>query len=40
MSKMEWNEEGHILIVHPSGAVGLYACMGTFTIEDNNNVDG
>lgn len=25
----------HIFVVHPSGAISLYACMGTFTIEDN-----
>lgn len=30
----------HIFVVHPSGAISLYACMGTFTIEDKNNVDG
>ena len=25
----------HIFVVHPSGAISLYACMGTFTIEDD-----
>jgi hypothetical protein len=24
----------HILVVHPSGVVSLYACMGTYSIED------
>jgi len=24
----------HIFVVHPSGAISLYACMGTFTMEN------